>query len=405
MTKAIPASVVAVLRCIAGIFLAILWFYGMARFGLVEQLLANPVAAFSYTGIFVLYLCSAPARIEAGFVMVCATVIRLAIRGHAQAFDGFPFAPVVPVTALMGYVSVGTLIVRWSVGKQPRKALEMLVRVLIFVVLGVAIGWIVEVASYLRPVKLDLFLYSLERAYGLPSFVVGRWFTALPSLTSIELLIYYSLPLALAATYAMHLKRPQPGVDVLLALYINALVGFSLYILYPACGPLYVFHNDFPSFAPVIGDLGISPLVMDCRPNAMPSLHIAGALLIFWNLRPFGRIRFAAFAYLILTVLATLGFGEHYFVDLVVALPYALAVQALATDSRYKIHVTLLGAAGVVLWMMLFRYAIPLLVSSPPMLWLITVATLVVTAFGRRLLISEPRALPIGGRLGLEAAN
>ena len=47
----------------------------------------------------------------------------------------------------------------------------------------------------------------------------------------------------------------------------------------------------------------------------MPSLHVAWALLVYWLWRS-SRWRWIVLAYLLLTMLATLGGGEHYLVDL-----------------------------------------------------------------------------------------
>lgn len=133
----------------------------------------------------------------------------------------------------------------------------------------------------------------------------------------------------------------------------------------------------------------------------MPSLHAAGALLIFWNSRSFGWTRIIAFLYLLLTLLATLGFGEHYIIDLVVAAPYALLMQALATECSNQALVALLGVGCVLSWIGLLYYAIPLLADSRVALLTATAATFILTAIGRALLcrnapFSDGEALPLG---------
>ena len=63
----------------------------------------------------------------------------------------------------------------------------------------------------------------------------------------------------------------------------------------------------------------------------MPSLHVAWALLIYWHARALGRpARAAAAFWLVSTIFATLAMGQHYFVDLVVAVPFAALIDALA---------------------------------------------------------------------------
>jgi hypothetical protein len=82
----------------------------------------------------------------------------------------------------------------------------------------------------------------------------------------------------------------------------------------------------------------IQPILLPhANRNAMPSVHFACALLVWWNTAALGRVwRALAAGYSILIFLATIGFGEHYLVDLVVAFPFALAVQAACLKSAWQ---------------------------------------------------------------------
>jgi hypothetical protein len=328
------------------------------RLGLLQSLLTNPTTEFSYAGIFVLYLCSAPSRYEAGMVGVAGLAIRSVF------------------------------------GKAPKAAVAMLVRILIFAVLGVGLGQIVNLASRLRPLKFDAYLYAIERGYGfLPNVVAARWFAAVPWLMQLELLVYYSLPLGLAVVYAVHLNWPRGKTDILFLLYMNALVGFSLYLLYPACGPIYAFGS-----VPALAAVDLRPMALDCKPNAMPSLHFAGALLMCWNLHSFGRLRVLAFFYCALTALATLGFREHYAIDLIVGAPYALLIQALATDSRGRVRAGMVAAASLLAWLALLRFAVPVLAGSRSLLWSLSLATIAITWASLRRLMMESEGSRATGR-------
>ena len=65
----------------------------------------------------------------------------------------------------------------------------------------------------------------------------------------------------------------------------------------------------------------------------MPSMHVGWALLIAFNARgTWARLGFSLFA--LVTCLATVGSGEHYAIDAVVALPFAVAVQVLYRACR-----------------------------------------------------------------------
>jgi hypothetical protein len=111
----------------------------------------------------------------------------------------------------------------------------------------------------------------------------------------------------------------------------------------------------------------------------MPSLHTTWALLLWWNARPLAAwFRAIMGGYLVFTVLATLGFGVHYAVDLVVAVPFALAAQAtlapgLAASPRRRAAAALFGAALVVAWLLVLRFGAPWLIAFP---WLTAAASL-----------------------------
>jgi len=152
----------------------------------------------------------------------------------------------------------------------------------------------------------------------------------------------------------------------MLAFMIAAVGGFVLYNLFPAVGPIHVFGKQFPNLPPPAGPAPFHLVAIESAPrNAMPSVHIAMALLILWNSRLGPRVwRMVAAMLLGVTVLATLGFGEHYLVDLFVAVPFTLAAQGLATASlpwrtSERIAATAVGGALVAGWLMYLRMPTP----------------------------------------------
>jgi hypothetical protein len=71
---------------------------------------------------------------------------------------------------------------------------------------------------------------------------------------------------------------------------VAAAIGWVLYIVYPAVGPIYAFAAAYPASPPMLSAIRIDfvpPLSNGAR-NCMPSLHTAWALLVVWNSRPFG---------------------------------------------------------------------------------------------------------------------
>jgi len=127
----------------------------------------------------------------------------------------------------------------------------------------------------------------------------------------------------------------------------------------------------------------------------MPSLHFAWALLLWWNSRGLPAwVRALTGCCLSLMVLATLGSGEHYLVDLVVGTPFALAVQAACCHRHSAVHssafneymarrwqrvVLLLASATVLLWLGLLRFSPALCQADATTSWLIVLATVTVS--------------------------
>jgi hypothetical protein len=96
-----------------------------------------------------------------------------------------------------------------------------------------------------------------------------------------------------------------------------------------------------------------------------------------------------AFAFVAFTVLATMGTGEHYFIDLIVAFPFVLFLQALCTvslrwsDSR-RLTPFLFGLLATLSWLAILRFAVSVFWSSPVIPWVGCLATIGVTEFARR---------------------
>ena len=204
-------------------------------------------------------------------------------------------------------------------------------------------------------------------------------------------MIYHALPLAFAILYAAHLRRVRPGsVDILTLMWINALVGYGLYFLYPAAGPLYAFGAAFPASPPAPASLALHLIPLKAYPNAMPSLHMAGVLLIWWNARHWKLGGAIAFAFMVLTALAAVGFGEHYFLDLIVAFPYALAIQAVSTKNANRLWAFALGAALTACWFAALLMAPDELATAPVwLMWTLAAFTVGVPLIANAKLLAE----------------
>jgi hypothetical protein len=72
------------------------------------------------------------------------------------------------------------------------------------------------------------------------------------------------------------------------------------------------------------------PIAVQGVQNAIPSLHMAWVLLAWWYSRGLSVWeRGIAMMFVVFTAFATLGTGEHYFIDQVVVYPFGVMMQSL----------------------------------------------------------------------------
>ena len=170
------------------------------------------------------------------------------------------------------------------------------------------------VTGLLCPRTLDATLRQIDLALHLDGFAMTSWlirrgwyFWVAP--------VYYSLPLVMAVAWCLERSRVLLRVAA-----VGPLLALPFYLLVPAAGPEYAFH-DFPQpDASAVAAATFHPR------NCMPSMHVAWALLLFMNAQN-RAWRILLLVYAALTSIATVAGGEHYFVDVIVAIPFAFGVQ------------------------------------------------------------------------------
>jgi hypothetical protein len=108
-------------------------------------------------------------------------------------------------------------------------------------------------------------------------------------------------------------------------------------------------------------------------------------LLVWWSSRKLAPwIRTVAFAFLAFTALATMGLGEHYFIDLVVAYPFAVMILSLCSYTIPFSHSArrrafLWGIFVTLLWFALLSFATQIFWISPVLPWAMVVCTVAVS--------------------------
>ena len=222
-------------------------------------------------------------------------------------------------------------------------------------IIGVPACFVLNLLGHYRPFTYDPSLYYIEVRLGNPSLWMGGRFHEHPWFAQLCTMIYDTLPAWLfAACYIQQQKEKATAVNVA-AVILAISAGCIGYFILPAVGPRSFYGHLWP-FTPLHGmDTGTqSYFAPDIVRNCMPSLHTAWVMAAWLAARRFSTGCFLFFSFIAAaTLIATLGLGEHYLVDLVVAIPYTAALWIGFDHSvtlKAKLPVIALCCALVILW-------------------------------------------------------
>ncbi|HYL82704.1 MAG TPA: phosphatase PAP2 family protein [Candidatus Angelobacter sp.] len=293
-----------------------------------------------------------------------------------------------------GLVSLLILGVRaiWAEGAN-RKLLRLgFVPALLFVTSEYFADSLLQLTSRVHPKVFDLYLFSFDSSLRVQiAFLVGQAFSLYPNLRLAGLIFYIGLPIPIALIYAGRvLRMREKAIPAFVALLATGPIGVIFYNLLPALGPVHIFGSRFPWHPLTVEQstrLLLEPLAISGAPNAIPSLHMAWVLLAWWYSRGLSWWeRSVALAFLFFTVIATMGTGEHYFVDLVVAFPFAVLIEALCTFTLpltdvKRLAALALGLVSTLAWMEGLHYAPHFFWRSPLIPWMLCAATVGIAVF------------------------
>jgi hypothetical protein len=241
--------------------------------------------------------------------------------------------------------------------------------------------WLTEIIA---PMTYDGYILGFERTLGVDAEVfVYRHVQAMPWARPLIRYAYVAVPLAVAAFHIVQVRLS--GTSNMLAMFVlSTFVAFCLYLVFPVVGPAYAIPG-FPEPLAMVQNLPPQPIEADplVPRNCMPSMHTAWALILVFGARPLPKpMRLAAMAFLVLTLIATLSeFGSHWFIDLVVAFPFAVAVHAVFVDAlpwrtRVRWPAIAIGALLTLAWLVLLRFGSPIWQAAPWLSWPLVVATI-----------------------------
>ena len=290
-----------------------------------------------------------------------------------------------------------TLAMVWS---DSRDYVEPLRRSLILPAFSLVAGVSMDAVTSSAPAAYDNFLYAFDSSLGIsPGASVAKLFDALPWLGTAASITYALLLLFPTLYDAWGLRRGVRS-SLMTAFVVGGVCGFIFYQVCPGLGPLYVFGSRFPGHLPSPAETSLGMYYGGGARNAMPSMHMTWALLVWWSaweLTPLARVIASGFA--MLTFLATLGYGEHYLVDLIVAVPFALLIEAICALPRERKAALGAGVVGLGLmlgWLFMLRTTavahVPAWASWAMVVGTIATTVLIQLALRRRLRMARQRA-------------
>jgi hypothetical protein len=289
--------------------------------------------------------------------------------------------------SFLGLSSFAIMALRSIWNRDRRMLLYAWVPAALFVISEYFASDMLEWTAKAHPKTLDLYLLSFDGSLRAQlAFGAGQLYARFPALHISALIIYIGLAIPITTIYAGRLLRFKEGAfPAMLAFLLTGPIGILFYNLFPAAGPHNAFGSSFPFHPFPIADLPrlvLEPVAVPGVRDAMPSLHLAWTLLVWWSSRGLSWAdRFIAFVFLAFTAFATLGTGEHWFIDLVVAFPFALLIQALCAyqlswrDSR-RMATILAGLGTTLAWLAMLRYGPKVFWVSPIVPWALSAATI-----------------------------
>ncbi|MGV9720129.1 DUF5933 domain-containing protein [Nocardia beijingensis] len=351
---------------------------------LARDYAGTPKSATTPWAGFLLALVGITARARVGAVAAAVAVDLLFV--VIRTVEGRPFTvgngPTIVLTALAVLAFV-----RWD-GQRRRTALRTIAfGALLIAATKISEIWL-DVTAWACPMVLDPYVQVADRALGSPSWLVGHALeVAGPVATGVVRWVYFELPLAAVLVAAWQLRGVTTGgwprhylVRTFLTLGV---VGPIWYVAFPVVGPVLAYGPQglgfqiadvWPDVVPAVPS-SIDALRFDgiTPRNCMPSLHTAWALSLFIHSRrgPLW-LRWGGAFWLVCTLVATLGLGAHYGVDLVVGAALCLTVESALRDpdrgwDRGRVRIVAMGVAvcaGVLLCIRFF--AVPMATHPIP---------------------------------------
>lgn len=224
-----------------------------------------------------------------------------------------------------------------------KTAFKYAIACFLIVLFSIGTNGTLDIVDRVTPIVYDPAIYAIEvhTLLNLPWLVIALHAVCKP-IYYLLAGIYDCLLLLIVLISCAEVLHAQTSVknNLLVQFAIGGLLSIPLYIAMPAVGPVYYALGGFPAHMPDVQTLQSGAILFKnqmIHRNSMPSLHATWVILGFLALRqsPF-KYRVWGALYVGATFLFTVGMGEHYLLDWVVALPLVLFIRALTSDYQWR---------------------------------------------------------------------
>jgi hypothetical protein len=263
------------------------------------------------------------------------------------------------------------LAIIWMLRDEKDKArIELVFALVANLFYGVFLNIFMSREGAVFPWKVDHVLFCLDASLGIQAASIAR-----PLQGSLHIpfwIVYQSMVPMMIAWYLLTRYRRSPG-SIILAYVAELVSGPLLYMIVPACGPIYAFGKQWlhpPAVAP-------EAVRLAGMPNAFPSLHV-GTALVFLMFAPGRILKAVALLFLAATCLATLSTGEHYIVDLISGVAFGVFVSAVGMHNFRRAGCFL---ALTLSWSLGVRFGYMVLLAHPMLTRSLAGLTLLAAAF------------------------
>ena len=221
---------------------------------------------------------------------------------------------------------------------------------------------------------LDRYVLAADGSFGFKAgFAAAAFILSHPVVKSVCEVCYFGMPVALASL--LHTASARRLILLCALLAVSAL---AVYAVFPAVGAQVAFASLFPGDPPVTNASFGSAMFEAGGPNRnfMPSLHTGWGIALLLAAWPLGKWwRCGMLLYLV--PMLSYALASHYLCDMIVAVPWTLANWNLLEKRWVRAAIYFAMAMG---WMLLIRFALPILYVSPAIPWLLAAATLATPA-------------------------